>query len=159
VNRGCWNWQKKSSWADQLAHLLNLLPAGVVLLDGQGVIARVNQAAVNMLSVARTINEPLEGQKWRDLIRISFKQDGADGHEVTLIDGRKIGIALTALEKEPGQIILMTDLNRNAALTNKSESRGTLVSDGENGGIAGTPNTNTPCLQLCCIAKIWLKEL
>lgn len=138
---------EKEQLADQLEHLLHLLPAGVVVLDSHGIVVRVNQVAGQMLVHSTTVNFPkhsllakpilaepinneplterqlieqqLVGKQWRDLVRDNFLEDGADGHEVTSMDGRKIGIALSALEKEPGQIILLTDLTETRRLQAK----------------------------------------
>lgn len=122
---------EKEELADQLEHLLDLLPAGVVVLDGFGKITRLNQAAIDMLSNKSIEIRSSEGLLWRDLIKVCFKQDGADGHEATLQDGRKIGIALTALEKEPGQIILMTDLTETRRLQAKVSQSERLSSMGK----------------------------
>lgn len=93
--------RQQASW---LNHLVDTMPAGVVVLDGQGMIAKANQIAIDMLG------EPLEGEKWFNIIQRSFSPQQDDGHEVSLKDGRLIKLDITALTPEPGQLILMTDL-------------------------------------------------
>ena len=46
--------RQQASW---LSHLVDTMPAGVVVLDGKGLIAKANQIAIDMLG------EPLEGEK------------------------------------------------------------------------------------------------
>jgi len=92
--------RQQSSW---LNHLVDTLPAGVIVLDGRGMIARANQIAIDMLG------EPLEGEKWLTIIQRSFCPKQDDGHEVSLKDGRRVKLNISALSPEPGQLILMTD--------------------------------------------------
>ncbi|MEL0656382.1 ATP-binding protein [Pseudoalteromonas issachenkonii] len=99
--------RKQASW---LSHLVDTMPAGVVVLDGKGLIAKANQIAIDMLG------EPLEGEKWFNVIQRSFRPHQDDGHEVSLRDGRLIKLDITALAPEPGQLILMTDLTETRRL-------------------------------------------
>ncbi|MEL0640312.1 ATP-binding protein [Pseudoalteromonas aliena] len=99
--------RKQASW---LSHLVDTMPAGVVVLDGKGMIAKANQIAMDMLG------EPLEGEKWFNVIQRSFRPHQDDGHEVSLRDGRLIKLDITALAPEPGQLILMTDLTETRRL-------------------------------------------
>ena len=99
--------RQQASW---LSHLVDTMPAGVVVLDGRGMIAKANQIAIDMLG------EPLEGEKWFSVIQRSFRPKQDDGHEVSLKDGRLIKLDITALAPEPGQLILMTDLTETRRL-------------------------------------------
>jgi two-component system sensor histidine kinase FlrB len=99
--------RKQASW---LSHLVDTMPAGVIVLDGQGMVAKANQIAIDMLG------EPLEGEKWFSIIQRSFSPQQDDGHEVSLKDGRLIKLDITALAPEPGQLILMTDLSETRRL-------------------------------------------
>ena len=56
--------RQQASW---LGHLVDTMPAGVVVLDGRGMIAKANQIAIDMLG------EPLEGEKWFSVIQRSFR--------------------------------------------------------------------------------------
>ncbi|MFC0118884.1 sensor histidine kinase [Pseudoalteromonas xiamenensis] len=99
--------RQQASW---LSHLVDTMPAGVVVLDGRGMIAKANQIAMDMLG------EPLEGERWFSVIQRSFRPQQDDGHEVSLKDGRLIKLDITALAPEPGQLILMTDLTETRRL-------------------------------------------
>jgi two-component system sensor histidine kinase FlrB len=96
--------------ANRLEHLLQVMPAGVVVIDGKGVVRQSNNLAKALLG------EPLEGQLWRTIIARSFKPQADDGHEVSLYDGRKVKLSTTPLEKEPGQLIVLTDLTETRQL-------------------------------------------
>ena len=96
--------------ASRLSHLLQVMPAGVIVLDGQGVVRQVNSQASELLG------EPLEGELWRTIIARSFKPRADDGHEVSLIDGRRVKLSITPLENEPGQLIVLTDLTETREL-------------------------------------------
>ncbi|CAH9054315.1 Adaptive-response sensory-kinase SasA [Pseudoalteromonas holothuriae] len=102
--------RQQASW---LSHLVHTMPAGVVVLDGQGMIAKANQIAIDMLG------EPLEGEKWFNIIQRSFNPKQDDGHEISLKDGRLIKLDITALAPEPGQLILMTDLTETRRLQSR----------------------------------------
>lgn len=96
--------------ASRMSHVVETLPAGVIILDNKGVVAEVNQMAIDMLG------EPLEGEKWRDVIKRAFSPKNDDGHEVSLSDGRRIKLSISSLDPHPGQLILMTDLTETRAL-------------------------------------------
>ncbi len=96
--------------ANRLEHLLQVMPAGVVVIDGKGIVRQSNNLARALLG------EPLEGQLWRTIIARSFKPQADDGHEVSLYDGRKVKLSITPLEKEPGQLIVLTDLTETRQL-------------------------------------------
>lgn len=96
--------------ASRLEHLLQVMPAGVVVIDGKGFVRQSNNLAKVLLG------EPLEGQLWRSIITRSFKPQADDGHEVSLYDGRKVKLSITPLEKEPGQLIVLTDLTETRQL-------------------------------------------
>lgn len=96
--------------ANRLEHLLQVMPAGVVVIDGKGIVRQSNNLAKTLLG------EPLEGQLWRTIIHRSFKPQADDGHEVSLHDGRKVKLSITPLEKEPGQLIVLTDLTETRQL-------------------------------------------
>ncbi len=96
--------------ASRLEHLLQVMPAGVIVLDGKGIVRQANDQAKALLG------EPLEEEVWRSIIRRSFKPRADDGHEVSLADGRRVKLSITPLENEPGQLIVITDLTETREL-------------------------------------------
>ena len=102
--------QEKERLAARLQSLLSLLPAGVVVLDQFGRVSDANPAALDLLG------EPLLDRPWREVIERSFAPRSDDGHEISLRDGRRIGLATRSLDGEPGQLLLLTDLTETRAL-------------------------------------------
>jgi two-component system, sensor histidine kinase FlrB len=95
---------EKELIANRLQNLLSLLPGGVIVIDGHGMVREANPAACDLLG------EPLVGVLWRHVIARSFAPREDDGHEVSLKDGRRLSIATRSLDAEPGQLVLLTDL-------------------------------------------------
>ncbi len=117
--------------ADRLQSLLKALPAGVVVLDAEGVVVESNPAARSLLG------EPLDGVAWIDVIKRAFSPKVDDGHDVSLRDGRRVSISTEALGNEPGQILLLQDvtetrklqegLNRHKRLSDMGEMAASLA--------------------------------
>src|SRR5690606_32522367 len=80
--------------ASRLSKLLQLLPGGVVVLNGQGRVAECNAAAIELLG------SPLEGQLWLDIIRQRFAPRSDDGHEISLVNGKRVSLLSRSLDEE-----------------------------------------------------------
>ncbi|MGB0893315.1 MAG: sensor histidine kinase [Parashewanella sp.] len=92
------------SMSNRMDHILQAMPSGVVILDGDGMVTQSNPVAKELLG------EPLEGQRWLTIIDRAFAPQKDDGHEVSLRNGRRVKLAITPLEPEQGQLIVLTDL-------------------------------------------------
>jgi len=101
---------EKERVADRLQSLLKALPAGVVVLDNDGIVIECNPAAIDLLG------SPLVGLAWIDVIHRAFAPQGDDGHDISLRDGRKVNLSTQALGSEPGQILLLQDVTETRAL-------------------------------------------
>ncbi|WP_437884235.1 sensor histidine kinase [Pseudomonas sp. LRF_L74] len=101
---------EKERLALRLQSLLDLLPGGVIVLDGQGLVREANPVACQLLG------KPLVGALWREVIARNFAPRKDDGHEVSLKDGRRLSIATRSLNGEPGQLILLNDLTETRRL-------------------------------------------
>ncbi|RWU20732.1 PAS domain-containing sensor histidine kinase [Pseudomonas alkylphenolica] len=101
---------EKERLANRLQNLLDLLPGGVIVIDGSGRVREANPAACELLG------EPLVGELWRQVIARSFAPREDDGHEVSLRDGRRLSIATRSLDAEPGQLVLLNDLTETRRL-------------------------------------------
>lgn len=104
------NLQVLSTENTRLKHILEVMPAGVLVIDGKGVVKQANQLAKALLG------EPLIDEIWRTIILRSFKPQADDGHEVSLFDGRKVKLSITPMLNEPGQLIVLTDLTETRQL-------------------------------------------
>ena len=96
--------KEKERVASRLSSLLNALPGGVVVIDDEGKVQEHNPAAELLLG------QPLLGLPWSDIIQRAFAPRSDDGHDVSLVDGRKVNISTCPLGSEPGQILLITDV-------------------------------------------------
>ena len=116
---------EKERLAKRLALLIDALPGGVVVLDGQGVVQECNPIAIDLLG------EPLVGQKWLEIIERAFAPDGDHGHDITLTDGRSVNLSTCPLGDEPGQILLLTDVTEMRHLQGKLNHQQRLATMGE----------------------------
>ncbi|MCR8921365.1 ATP-binding protein [Dasania sp. GY-MA-18] len=114
--------QEKERLSDHLESLLNVLPSGVIVIDNRGRIRDCNPAAITFLG------EPLIGELWRDVISKNFSPRGDDGHEISLKDGRRVSLATRSLEKDGGQLIVLTDMTETRELQ-RNLSRHKRLSD------------------------------
>ncbi|RVT46958.1 PAS domain-containing protein [Rheinheimera sediminis] len=99
--------------ARRLQHLVNNLPTAIIVLDERGYVAEANPIAISILG------EPLVGQRWLDVIARSFRPRSDDGMEVSLLDGRRVKLAISSLEPEAGQLIVLTDLTETRQLQSR----------------------------------------
>ncbi|WP_417223762.1 sensor histidine kinase [Amphritea sp.] len=87
----------------RLEDLLDLLPAGVVVIDSRGRVAECNSAAEQLLGL------PLKHESWVGVIQRSFAPRSDDGHEVSLKSGRRVSLSTSTLANEAGQLLMLTD--------------------------------------------------
>jgi two-component system sensor histidine kinase FlrB len=110
----------------QLAQVFDAMPSGLILLDLQGFIAKANTAAKHLLG------HELEQSRWASLIPVLFSPQADDGHELSLHDGRRVQLSLSALE-DGSQLIVLTDvtatrqLQSNIARLEKLSALGRMV--------------------------------
>ena len=101
---------KAANMSNQMPHILQAMPSGVVIIDGDGVVTLANPVATELLG------RPLLGARWFDIIHRAFAPQDDDGHEVSLKNGRRVKLAITPLAPEPGQLIVLTDLTETRLL-------------------------------------------
>ncbi|MBI3345262.1 MAG: PAS domain-containing sensor histidine kinase [Gammaproteobacteria bacterium] len=101
---------EKERLANRLTHLLTVLPAGVVVLNGAGRIQEYNPLAVSLLG------EPLLGLNWAAVAARVFAPELGEGQELLLRDGRRVSLSTSSLGTEPGQILLLRDVTEVHAL-------------------------------------------
>lgn len=104
---------KKRSLETRVDSILSAMPVGVVILDGAGAVTEANGAARDILG------DPLEGERWLSVIHRCFSPTMADGHEISLKNGRFVSLATQSLGNDPGQIIVINDLTETRALQKK----------------------------------------
>lgn len=104
---------EKERLANRLQNLLDLLPGGVIVIDGHGLVREANPAACELLGA------PLVGELWRQVIARCFAPREDDGHEISLRDGRRLSISTRSLDAEPGQLVLLNDLTETRHLQDR----------------------------------------
>jgi len=111
--------------ASRMTQLLEVLPGGVVVLNGDGFVQQCNSAAISLLG------SPIEGERWTNIIERAFRPQPNDGHDISLADGRLVHISTSPLEGEPGQIILLQDVTETRQLQQKVSHLQRLSAMGE----------------------------
>ncbi|MFZ2208426.1 MAG: ATP-binding protein [Porticoccaceae bacterium] len=95
---------EKESIANRLQHLLEVLPGGLVVVDGAGTVVEGNPAAVALLG------EALVGRCWQEVVATAVSPEASNAGELTLRSGRRISVSRRPLDPEPGQIVLLLDV-------------------------------------------------
>ncbi|MBF0265371.1 MAG: PAS domain-containing protein [Gammaproteobacteria bacterium] len=110
---------------NRLKTLLNALPAGVVVVDGHGIVNECNPAAIALLG------EPLLGESWREVISQSFRSVHS-GQDVITVNNRIVNISTCPLgEGFPGQIILLQDVTNDRQMQLQLEQHKRLATMGQ----------------------------
>ena len=117
--------QEKQLLAERLRNLLELLPGGVVVVDGAGTVREFNPAAADILGVS------LDQARWSDVCARTFRSASRFGGEVTLQSGRQVSISQRALGAEPGYIVLIADLTETNLVRELLERHKRLSAIGE----------------------------
>jgi two-component system sensor histidine kinase FlrB len=99
--------------SNQNNQLIDVMPTGLVILDGNGIVIKVNKMASQLL------DQPILGHAWYNVIKRSFDPRADDWHEVSLKDGRRVKLEISALGDQPGQLIMITDLTQTRLLQDK----------------------------------------
>lgn len=113
---------EKEILAERLEGLLAALPAGVVVLDKQGIIGQANPVARDMLG------DDLDGQTWQ---AIASRALITDGDELRLQDGRWLSLSIRTLDADSGKIILLADVTETHSLQVMLNRKQRLTSLGE----------------------------
>lgn len=94
----------RSTGPERISQILELLPAGVVIVGGNGCVEECNRTA------RRFFGEDLLGRPWRQVVQDKVAPRPDDGCDISLIDGTRVHITTCSLETEPGQAVLISDV-------------------------------------------------
>jgi two-component system sensor histidine kinase FlrB len=114
---------EKERIAERLQSLLETLPGGVIVLDGEGVVREHNPGAGELLG------EPLLDRVWHDVLARAVVR--ASEAELELSDGRRASVAARALQADAGHIILLSDVTEQRRLQALAERNARLSQMGE----------------------------
>ena len=110
----------------RLKSLLQALPAGVVVLDGEGRVQECNPAAIDLL------DEPLQGEIWRNVIARAFDPKSCSSQDAVTRKGRIVSISTCPLGPHiPGQIILLQDVTEKRQMQARIDQQQRLASMGQ----------------------------
>lgn len=104
--------------------ILSSLPTALVILNSQEQVVWLNPLAEAMLGYG------LIGASWLDIIQKAFVPRDDDGHEVSLANGRRVHVALSALDSLPGVLITLMDITASRDYEKAKENDKRLVSIG-----------------------------
>lgn len=104
--------------------LIDAVPGAVLLLDSHGDIVNANATAHDWL------NGPLLGECWRDVYRREFAQGLSPG-DLSTHDKRLLNISTRPLGREPGQVVLLSDVTESRTLQQRIDRNTRLASMGE----------------------------
>jgi two-component system sensor histidine kinase FlrB len=96
-------YQEKEHLSERLRLLLDALPAGVVVLDGQARVTEANPVARQLLG------EPLEGQHWGDVARTHLEPTLTLGE--WQLGERRLSLAESPLDSSGGKLLLLHDIS------------------------------------------------
>lgn len=116
--------QEKEQLAKRLESILHALPAGVIVLDGDGIIQNYNAIALELLG------EPLEHQAWNTVSERAFDIVNSQ-QELSLKNGSWVTLSTCPLGEQPGQIILINDVTERKLIQNDLNQQQRLVTMGQ----------------------------
>lgn len=116
--------QEKEQLAERLESILHALPAGVIVLDGDGIIKNYNAIALELLG------EPLDHQAWNNVSERAFDIENSQ-QELLLNNGRWVTLSTCPLGEQPGQIILLNDVTDRKSLQTSLDQQQRLVTMGQ----------------------------
>lgn len=94
----------------QFQQLFWSMPVGVLLLNAEGIVVMSNPI------VERLFGERILGGSWAKIVPKSFRPQKDDGHEVTMVSGRRVRVETSSLGDVPGQLIIIIDLTETYSL-------------------------------------------
>lgn len=114
---------EKAALTERLTVLLNALPAGVVVLDGDDVVVQTNPAATRLLGKA------MLGAGWTAIGSGVLSASETPGEY--LAGDRRLAMAVTPLDSAGGRIVLLHDVTETQVLKTRAERNQRLAAMGE----------------------------
>ncbi|HEC16226.1 MAG TPA: PAS domain-containing protein [Sedimenticola sp.] len=114
---------EKERLANRLSHLLDVLPAAVVVLDGGGRVHEFNPAA------ARLLHGLAPGRPWAGIYQEAFTGERS-GDELRLRNGGLVTLSECDLAPEAGRIMVLLDVTETRELQQRLNRRERLSSLG-----------------------------
>ncbi|MEM7280098.1 MAG: ATP-binding protein [Pseudomonadota bacterium] len=116
---------EKERLADRLSRVIATLPAGVLLLDSNGVVRECNQYA------KRLFKETLVGKHWPTILSCTCTPSVHSQSEYTTNAGVLVSVSHRVMPKNEGKIILLTDITKTRELERRLARKARLSEMGE----------------------------
>lgn len=97
---------EKELLAKRLEGLLDVLPAGILVIDSEDRVVQTNPVAREMLGL-QSDSEKGNGKQWKTIASESFV---SAGNALRLKDGRWVNVSARSLGEYPGKVILISDV-------------------------------------------------
>ncbi len=114
---------EKEELAHRLETLLAALPAGVLLVNSQGVIETANPAAETLFE------QSLQGKIWQQVYATATAKETEEG--LFLNSGRVLKIRTQSLDEPQGMIVLMDDISEQRMLESLANRQNRLAAMGQ----------------------------
>ena len=114
---------EKAALTERLTLLLDALPAGVVVLDGAGLVVQANPAA------RAALGDAILGAGWAALQEANLLPSETPGE--FLAGERRLAVAVTPLDSAGGRIVLLHDVTETQVLKTRAERNQRLAAMGE----------------------------
>ncbi len=108
----------------ELEALFDVIPGGIILLDRQGRVQRINGFARQILG------DDARGRYWRELVAEAFLPE-LDQGELKTVDGRQFSISTGPLSYAPGQVLLLSEVTQTRELQRTAQQNLHLVTMGK----------------------------
>ncbi|MDR3351803.1 MAG: PAS domain-containing protein [Zoogloeaceae bacterium] len=116
-------YQEKEALSERLALLLDALPAGVVVLDGEARVTQENPAARALFG------ESLAGRHWDGVARQFLEAARTPGE--CFLRGRHLALAESSLDSAGGKLLLLHDISEAQRMKSELERKQRLAAMGE----------------------------
>ena len=116
-------YQEKAALTERLTLLLDALPAGVVVLDADGIVMATNPAAAEFLGA------PIADARWAEIEATALSPSETRGE--FLVGARRLAIAVTPLDSAGGRIVLLHDVTEAQQLKSQAARNQRLAAMGE----------------------------
>lgn len=109
----------------QFQQLFESMPVGVLMLNSNGIVIMANESAIKLFNVE------LIGHSWASIVPKSFSPRKDDGHEVSMVSGRRVRVETSSLGTTPGQLVILVDLTETHKLQQQLSHHERLSTMGE----------------------------
>lgn len=116
---------EKERLGHRLQRMLEALPGALLIIDDAEIVREHNSQASVLF------DGPLTGCTWQAIVAREFSRGACDDGELELADGRWLSLARQRLERETGEILLLTDITERRRMAKLVQRHQRLSSIGE----------------------------